>query len=375
MPVYDGERFVAEAIESVLAQGMSDWELIIVDDGSQDATPVLLQGFSDPRIIALRQENQGAAAARNAALDIASGDFVGFLDADDLYLPNALQDLVAYLDSHPDCGVVYSDGVMCDADKNHLMRLTEVRSSLDTGWVLERIVLSASLVTVPACTLTRRAAIEHNAVRFDVDLAPSEDYYFWISLACCVQFGYLDQLTCLYRIHQGNISQTTKPEKRREDLARLQVKVMQADWFPDLSVSTRQAFFHGLLVGLLSGMPDRQQAVIRSKPFADLPLTSQSTLLRLVASDYLRHQTEIPFARKCLEQALAMWPADRKARMLNRLTSTSPFLAAMFLVAWEFVHETGVRIHKMGGRRPKAVPRALQLQPHWSKVGDGSTRK
>ena len=73
MPVYNAEAFVAEAIESVLAQTYPHWELIIVDDGSTDASPEVLKRYADPRILMIRQENKGEGGARNTGLDIARG--------------------------------------------------------------------------------------------------------------------------------------------------------------------------------------------------------------------------------------------------------------------------------------------------------------
>jgi len=73
MPVYNGARFVAEAIESVLAQTWHDWQLVVIDDGSTDLTPGILRRFSDSRIVRIRQENRGEAAARNVGLDASKG--------------------------------------------------------------------------------------------------------------------------------------------------------------------------------------------------------------------------------------------------------------------------------------------------------------
>ena len=110
MPAYNYAQFIGAAIESVLGQSWQDWELIIVDDGSTDATPAVIAGFHDPRIRALRRQNGGEAAARNSGLDLARGEYISFLDADDLYLPNALADRVAFLETHPEYGVVVCDG-------------------------------------------------------------------------------------------------------------------------------------------------------------------------------------------------------------------------------------------------------------------------
>src|SRR5512143_3730544 len=101
MPVYNGARYLRQALESALAQTYRPLEIVVVDDGSTDETPAILAEFGT-RIRALRQPNSGSAAARNAALDAARGELIAFLDADDLWLPQKLAVQVEYLREHPD---------------------------------------------------------------------------------------------------------------------------------------------------------------------------------------------------------------------------------------------------------------------------------
>ena len=109
----DEERFLAEAVESVLAQTRTDWELILVDDGSTDASPGIARAYAErhpTRIFCMTHPgggNRGMSASRNLALRAARGRYVGFLDADDLWLPDKLAEQCAVLDAHPRCGLVY----------------------------------------------------------------------------------------------------------------------------------------------------------------------------------------------------------------------------------------------------------------------------
>lgn len=111
--VLNGERFIAEAIESVRAQDFGDWELIVVDDGSTDSTRDIVQRFVDSnpdRIRLLRHPdhgNYGMSATRNLGIEKARGEFVAFLDADDLWLPGKVGAQVAILDRHPEAAMVY----------------------------------------------------------------------------------------------------------------------------------------------------------------------------------------------------------------------------------------------------------------------------
>ena len=91
LPVFNSEKFIAKAIESVLKQSFKDFELIIVDDGSTDSSPDIINSFEDDRIKIITQSNQGPGAARNNALEIAEGDYVMYLDSDDWFCPDALE--------------------------------------------------------------------------------------------------------------------------------------------------------------------------------------------------------------------------------------------------------------------------------------------
>jgi glycosyltransferase involved in cell wall biosynthesis len=105
MPAYNAAPYIAESIQSILAQTWQNWELIIVDDGSKDETFAIVQSFAqqDPRIHANQQLNKGASAARNRAFELSKGDFVKYFDADDLLNPEALEAQLTLAFNNPDC--------------------------------------------------------------------------------------------------------------------------------------------------------------------------------------------------------------------------------------------------------------------------------
>ena len=108
MPVYNTERYVAEAIESVLAQSHSDFELVIVDDGATDGSYEICRRYLDPRIRIIRQPNRGLPAARNAGIREAKGSFIAFLDSDDMWKANKLELHMLHFKAKPDLGLSYS---------------------------------------------------------------------------------------------------------------------------------------------------------------------------------------------------------------------------------------------------------------------------
>lgn len=111
MPTYNYGRFIADAIGSILRQTMDDFEIIVVDDGSTDDTPAILQRMADPRMKVVRQENAGTPAARNRGRSVARGAFITWLDADDMWRPNFLEHHLAVLQAEPELGFSFSNFV------------------------------------------------------------------------------------------------------------------------------------------------------------------------------------------------------------------------------------------------------------------------
>jgi glycosyltransferase involved in cell wall biosynthesis len=315
-PVYNGEIYIEGAIASLLAQSFQNWELVIVDDGSTDSTPQILNRYTDGRIRVIRQENSGEASARNVGLRHATGEYVAFLDADDLYFPNALEDLSSFLDSYQQYDVVYSDGQICDDQGQSLMLLNEIRSGVYTGNILEKLVLSSSIITVPVCTMVRRSKILEHSVEFDRNLIIGPDWDFWIQLAVHAGFGYLDKITCKYRIHNTNITKRVDLKKRRRDLTFGSLKVMNSAWFNDLSPSTREFFFVELLGKLALDDVDTQITILASDPFSKLPEQVRATLWRMVGIHILQAQHNAELARHYFSESLKINPHDRKTRFL-----------------------------------------------------------
>jgi len=115
IPTYNSADFLIQALNSVLNQTYSNYEIIVVDDGSSDNTSQAIEPWRS-QIRYIYQDNQGVAAARNRGIDAATGDFIAFLDADDLFLPQKLQQQVAVFEAQPDLGMVISGWQVTDAE-------------------------------------------------------------------------------------------------------------------------------------------------------------------------------------------------------------------------------------------------------------------
>ncbi len=362
MPVYNGEPFLKESIGSLLAQSFQDWELIVVDDGSKDKTPQLLEQYADDRIKVFQQANQGEAGARNTGLIQATGDYVAFLDADDLYLPNALEDLSSFLDHNPQFDVVFSDGLICDEHDHFVMSLTDVRPGIYTGNILEKVVISSSVVTVPVCTMTRRSKILEHSVQFDRNVVIGPDWDFWIQLAVHLEFGYLDTKTCKYRIHTSNISRTTGSEKRKKDELYRRLKIINTEWFNRLSLATREMFFLDSLTRALSGDTEKQLQILQNRQFAGISPFKQADLWRMVGIDALKNGCDSAQVSVFFQESLKLNPADSKTRILSRSLSVGRPVALALVNVWYLLLGAGKRMSSARDSRSLRLQKLLGIK-------------
>lgn len=137
MPVYNGEKHVRKAVDSILGQTFKDFELIIVDDGSTDRTPEILNEFTDARIRVIgNSTNMGVRRARNRALDAVRGKFIAVQDADDVSMPRRLEKQVQYLERHHGIALIGTDGIEFDEVREVGHRVAIPRSNLALKWHL-----------------------------------------------------------------------------------------------------------------------------------------------------------------------------------------------------------------------------------------------
>jgi len=196
MPAYNPGDYIRAAVNSVLAQTWSNWELIVVDDGSTDGTSAYVVGLADPRIRVIHQKNQGVSVARNAALDVACGELITFLDADDALPPDSLASRVRYLDEHPDVDIV--DGRITIRDTQLGTSLQERPSGI-AGPYFPRLIRLDSSVFFGVAVMVRRAAIGNT--RFRVGLTHCEDLLFLLEASNGKnwQYGAVDSSVYWYR--------------------------------------------------------------------------------------------------------------------------------------------------------------------------------
>lgn len=207
IPVRNGITFVEEAILSVLHQSFRDLELLLIDDGSNDADYSQFERL-DPRLRLIRLEGFGVSHARNTGMDEARGQYIAFLDADDVWFPGKLAAQVRYLERHPNVGVVF--GSFKKWLPNQSGQFTPAAtlisdcSAIDTcddarsGWLYTRL-LTGLLVGMNTAVIRRE--VKEAIGGFNESMRQGEDYDFWLKASRIAEMHSLNATVALYRIH------------------------------------------------------------------------------------------------------------------------------------------------------------------------------
>lgn len=201
IPTYNCAKYICEAIDSVLYQTYSDYEIIVIDDGSTDATrTVIMNCYKMVRYFYM--DNNGAAAARNYGISKAQGEFIAFLDADDKWLPQKLEKQVALFHKNDELGMVFTENSFFN-EQGITMSKANKRERLMTGDIVRNIFLN-SYVATP--TVMVRKSVFAAVGLFEEELVVAEDDNMWmrIGMEFCVEL--LDEPMVLCRITEGSLS-------------------------------------------------------------------------------------------------------------------------------------------------------------------------
>jgi glycosyltransferase involved in cell wall biosynthesis len=195
LPVYNCPDYIGQAIESILSQGFGDFELIIIDDGSIDSTPRMIEAFTDPRISFIQQENQGLAATLNRGIELSHGKYVARQDQDDVSFPERLARQVEYLELHPECGMVGTWAEIWEAEK---------KTKREHRHPADNLILQYELLFnnhfVHSSMLLRKSALDQvGGYSTDQERQPPEDYELWSRIARYYQVANIPEILLIYR--------------------------------------------------------------------------------------------------------------------------------------------------------------------------------
>ncbi len=210
-PMYNGERFVVQTIDSVLEQTYPHWEMLVVDDGSKDNSPALVEKYAqrDPRIKLIRQPNGGSASARNNALRHAQGRYICFLDADDLWEPFFLEKQLQFL-QEKDAGIVYASYRRINERGEEILRPFIVPVKVNYKGLLKTCSISCLTALFDK---TRTGDVFFNEALKSM----RDDFAFWLSLLKKVDYAYGNpEVLASYRVFAasttGNKKKVMKPQ-------------------------------------------------------------------------------------------------------------------------------------------------------------------
>lgn len=205
IPLYNMERYVEECVRSAIEQTYLDTEVIVVDDGSTDGSPEIVKRFAD-RIKIIRQENQGPSKALNTGILAGTGEYIAWMGADDVFLPEKTARQVEVMEAaDKSVGVLYSDAMVIDAQGRMIRR--QIAPAPPEAFVSS--MLKHGMFVNGATTLTRRECFEKVGL-FNEDLWAACDGDMWFRISRHYRFHHIPQILVKYRWHPGNTSHNKK---------------------------------------------------------------------------------------------------------------------------------------------------------------------
>jgi len=200
IPTYNAARYLGDAIDSVLAQTYNEFEVVVVDDGSTDETPTVVNKY-DSRVRYLSQQNAGVAVARNRGISESRAKYVAFLDADDTWFPDKLERQMGLLAQSTAERVCYSAFL----EVNQNLSPVGVRRSLRYSNAFEDLLLRGNVIG-SICTVVAERDLFEKLGGFDPSLSQCADWDMWVRIGAETEFLYLDDVLVTYRQHETNMS-------------------------------------------------------------------------------------------------------------------------------------------------------------------------
>lgn len=217
MPVYNTEKYVAEAIQSILSQTFTDFEFIIINDGSTDNSEAIIQSFSDERIRYFsNKQNLGIVDTLNRGLDLCRGEYIARMDADDISLPKRFEKQVEFMDNNADVGV-------CGTYTSTFGLEFKIIKSPNNSVQAFTALAMGPCIPHPTAFIRNIILLQHK-VKYSKQYEWAEDYEFWIQLTKYCSINCLPEILLNYRNHSSNVSNTKHEVK-------INAKKVQLLWY------------------------------------------------------------------------------------------------------------------------------------------------
>ena len=199
LPVYNGEKYIAESVESILNQTYKDFEFIIVNDASTDNTLSILKSFDDPRIRIVNNEvNLKVVKSLNKALNLATGNYVARMDGDDIASPLRFEQQLEYFKQHSEIDICATQ-IEVFGDKKYITRQYEHHEFIKASLLFLNVINHPSV-------MFKRASFVDNGFYYDESYNNAEDYGLWVKVLDTLKFAIHPQVLLKYRVHSDNVS-------------------------------------------------------------------------------------------------------------------------------------------------------------------------
>lgn len=275
IPVFNGQNTIKETVESVLCQTFQDYELIIINDGSTDSTVEVILSISDPRIKLFNYPNAGLSASRNRGVTHAKGEYISFIDADDLWTPDKLEKQLNKLQENPQAVLAYSWTDYINESSKFLYSGSHITAN---GNVYEKLLLTNFLENGSNPLIRRQVLTEVGG--FDESLSAAEDWDMWLKLAIRYEFAAVPSTQILYRVSTRSMSSNVLKQER----ASLQVIEKAFSQAPKSLYYLKQQSFSNLYLYLtiksLEGNVTRSKAIVAFRYYLNAVKNDISLLQR-----------------------------------------------------------------------------------------------
>jgi len=226
MPVYNASQYLKEAVDSILSQTYSDFELIVVDDGSTDSTLGILSGIDDRRLKIVGQPHAGITSALNMGIRCARGRYIARMDADDISLPTRFEKQVAYLQNHPEVGMIGSEYLEIDSGgrvigERHLP-------------LCDREIRAAIIKYNPFChssVMIRRGVLDMAGL-YDERFCVAQDYELWFRVIRHTQVANIGEPLVMHRVHGNALAVTTRDEQLKAEVKARGLAILSGQYRP-----------------------------------------------------------------------------------------------------------------------------------------------
>ncbi len=218
-PIYNGEKYLREMMDSILHQTMQDFELIIINDGSTDSTEAIVMSYSDPRIrYFVNDANRGIAYSYNRAIAESRGEFLAVAESDDISHPRRFEIQTAYMQANANVGLVCSKQKVFNAGMVQFQKINAPPSITHSAKQNKHALLFYSPGIRHASAMYRKSTFTEHKIRYNPDYKISNDYYIYTNLNSITDMVCLDCFLLHYRIHESNFSHNMAESNREANV-------------------------------------------------------------------------------------------------------------------------------------------------------------